>query len=482
MISKFIREETHYSKNELLDIFECGFTQLFDILDDLKKYGIIKVIEKGSKDIDLSDLINENLEDMDILLENNNQSYVFKFVGVIAIKNYILKCYPKYIEGKNPINELKTIIKVLDKYNSDKQFVQIFDDEGESKSLSYLPLILFFIKDYYENGIYTNINETFEINGEGEIDWNRTINETYPFIVEDRPYYTTLFTKRKTFDNSDYFKRLHECIITKFSKDLESLGLTDLFDFTPIYLSEEEIDDFGDRDYILYRIENEINTQFVTHKQLLLKALYSYIKNEHRISNLDGFSFIGTKSFKHVWEAVCAEVFSNHLSRELGTFDLKPSLDASFNADESLHSVIEKPKWTAVLDDGKEYPKDSQKTLIPDIVNLTADKMMIYDAKYYNIILEKDKNLSGQPGVADVTKQYFYHLAFKDFLSKHSINTIENYFLFPSENAVLKDIGYVEMQMFKTIDLPAIRLWMLPANKIYNYYLNNTKINVSDLI
>jgi len=484
MISKFIREETHYSKNELLDIFECGFTQLFDILDDLKKYGIIKVVKKGSKDIDLSDLIDENLEYTDILSENNNQSYVFKFVGVIAIKNYILKCYPKYIESKNPINELKTIIKVLDKYNSYKQFVRIFDDEGGLKSLSYLPLILFFIKDYYENGIYTNINETFEINGEGEIDWNRTINETYPFIVENRPYYTTLYTKRKTVDNSDYFKRLHECILTKFSKELESLGLTDLFDFTPIYLSEEEIDDFGDRDYILYRIKNEINTQFVTHKQMLLKALYSYIKNEHRISKLDGFSFIGTKSFKHVWEAVCAEVFNNHLSRKLGTFKLNTPLHKDYREDDDLQSVIDRPKWFGSIDNNEEFPKDAKGTLIPDIVNLSADKMIIYDAKYYNPVIEPGKELKGEPGIADVTKQFFYHLAYKDFIESHLINIVENYFLFPTENDQISKKGHVEMSMFNsnTLKLSPIELRMIPTRKVYKHYLNNTKIDFSDLI
>lgn len=484
MISKFIREETHYYKKDLMNIFECDTKELLPLLEELKKYGILKVVKKDSIDIDLTELINDDMDAMEISLDDANDSYVFKFVGVIAIRNYILKCYPKYIERQNPVNELKIIIKVLEKYNSDKQYVQMFNDLGESTSLSYLPLILFFLHDYYEHGIYTNIDDTFEINGEGEIDWNKTINETYPFIVENRPYYTTLFTKRKTVDESDYFKKLHECIITKFSSDLENAGLVDLFDFTPVYLSEEEIDDFGDRDYILYRLENEINIQFVTHKQLLLKALYSYIKNEHRISKLDGFSFIGTKSFKHVWETVCAEVFNNHLSRKLGTFKLNSPLHENYCENEDLQSVIDKPKWVGYVEGNKEFSKNARRTLTPDIVNLSADKMIIYDAKYYNLVLEPGKELKGQPGVADVTKQYFYHLAYKDFVEFHSIDTVENYFLFPTENDQMSEKGRVEMSMFnsKTLCLPPIKLILLPAKKVYQYYINNMKINISDLI
>ena len=43
-----------------------------------------------------------------------------------------------------------------------------------------------------------------------------------------------------------------------------------MFDIMPVELSDEELDDFGERDYILYRIERELNVQFNTRKQLLL--------------------------------------------------------------------------------------------------------------------------------------------------------------------------------------------------------------------
>lgn len=485
MISKFVREEKHYSRDELLNIFECNSEELVRIIDDLKKHGILKVVKASDKEQDLSELISQDLDMIEIDIKNTEYNYAFKFVGVIAIRNYIIKCYPKYIRKDNPIEELKVIIKVLEKYNSDQQFIQMFNDLENTISLNYLSVIIYILNDYYEYGIYTNTSNTFEVNGSGEIDWNKTINGTYPIIAENRPYYTTLFTKKRTVDESDYFKRLHECVLTKFSQDLEKANLIELFDITPIYLSDEDLDDFGDKDYILYRLENEINSQFITHKQLLLKSLYAYISNENNISKMDGFSFFGTKNFNLVWEKVCAEVFDNHLKRPLGTFKLPQTLHETYNQEDSLISLIEKPIWTGYTAQGEGFDKEASRTLTPDVVNIKADKgsysLIIYDAKYYNITLEKDKKLSGQPGVSDITKQYLYLLAFNDFLEKHSIKHVENYFLLPSEHEILVDKGFVQMSMFNRMNLPSIKLKMLPAKTIYEYYLNDTEISLYEL-
>ena len=50
-----------------------------------------------------------------------------------------------------------------------------------------------------------------------------------------------------------------------------------MFNIATVELSEEQVDDFGDDDYILYRIQNELNVQYNTRKQLVLKAMYAYI-------------------------------------------------------------------------------------------------------------------------------------------------------------------------------------------------------------
>ena len=62
---------------------------------------------------------------------------------------------------------------------------------------------------------------------------------------------------------------------------------------------------------VLNRIVKELNVQFNTRKQLLLKTLYAYIANSSALDDLDCFSMFGTNSFNLVWEKVCAEVMDN---------------------------------------------------------------------------------------------------------------------------------------------------------------------------
>ena len=48
------------------------------------------------------------------------------------------------------------------------------------------------------------------------------------------------------------------------------------FLYMGVDIPDEQIDDFGDKDYILERIVKEHNIQFNTHKQLLLKVQYEF--------------------------------------------------------------------------------------------------------------------------------------------------------------------------------------------------------------
>ena len=105
--------------------------------------------------------------------------------------------------------------------------------------------------------------------------------------------------------------------MTKFSKELEESDLPELFNIVTVELSEEQLEDLGDEDYILYRIQNELNVQYNTRKQLVLKAMYAYIAQKASFNNIDSFSIYGTNSFNLVWEKVCAQNFGNVLNVKL---------------------------------------------------------------------------------------------------------------------------------------------------------------------
>lgn len=484
--STYIREQKRYSKDQLKNILKIDDKEFKDLTKKLKAYGVLKMVKSIAIQKNLTDLANEDIEIVDVDI-NDEYYYVFTFVGILTVGNIVIKCFPKYLLTKEePLDEMKQVLKVLNKYNSKEQSISLFNGVEELKIFNLLGIVLYIINDYNQNNIYTNQQEIVETNGEGEILWNNTINDTFAIISNNRPYYVELQTINTIFDDMDYFTRLHKYIITDCYSKLKNAGLLDIFELEYINISEEILDDFGDVDYILYRLQREINIQFVTRKQILLKTLYTYIV--HTKSFVDGFglSMYGTNSFNLVWEKVCAYVFDNKLSTPINKLKLPVELhnDYKTRQRDTLLEIIEKPNWKYFDSDEKSYNNMAKDTLTPDLISLyyTDNGICfgIFDAKYYNIKLEKNK-VQGQPGIGDVTKQYLYQLAYNDFILKHNISNVKNAFLIPieDENALLN--GEVEMEMLKGLSQPPlsnILVVKLPATYIYKCYLHGKKIDI----
>ena len=481
MISKFVREQKRYTQTELNGIFQCSEEKTVGIIKRLKEYGVLKAVKATDSQKDMSDLLDEDIEVADVEIGENEYMYVFTFVGVITVWGCVLKCYPKYILNNNePLEELKTIIKVLEKYNAKEQIIRMYNDNSESSAFNLLAVMIFLLHDYYENGAYTNTQDIIETNGSGEILWDKSINETFTYLSNNRPYYTELFTQKRINDDFDYFKRLHESIVSICSRELQDADLLDLFDILPVEVSDEELDDFGETDYILYRIQNELNMQYNTRKQLLLKTIYAYIAHSSGLPDIDCFSMFGTNSFNLVWEKVCEEVLDNQLQTPLGSLSI--SLADGYNPHDLLISLIEKPKWNGYKQDDSEFQKIAKETLVPDLVSIhkmnNSHQFIICDAKYYNIQLEQGKELRGQPGIGDITKQYLYQLAYKKFVNDHGIQDVKNCFLMPTEQQSIIVKGYVNMEMLDAIGLQRIQIRQLPADMMYSHYLSSEKMDI----
>ncbi|QUG42631.1 LlaJI family restriction endonuclease [Psychrobacillus sp. INOP01] len=480
MISKFVREQKRYTQENLRNIFDCTAEKTVAIIKKLKEYGVLKAVKATDVQKDMSDLIEKDIEVIDVEVGENEHLYVFTFVGVITVLDCILKCYPKYISNVAPKTELKQIIKVLERYNSKEQIIRMYNDSEEGNSFNLLSVMIYLLNDYHENGAYTNTQDIIETNGSGEILWDKTINETFTYLSNNRPYYPELFTQKRINDDFDYFKRIHESIISICSRELQDADLLDLFDILPVEVSDEELDDFRETDYILYRIQNELNLQFNTRKQLLLKTLYAYIAHSSTLVDIDCFTMFGTNSFNLVWEKVCAEVLDNQLQTPLGSLPI--SLANGYNPQDLLISLIEKPKWNGYTQDGTEFQKIANETLIPDLVSIhkvnNSHQFIIFDAKYYTIQLEQGKKLRGQPGIVDITKQYLYQLAFKRFVNDHGIQDVQNCFLLPTEQQGIIVKGYVSLEMLDAMGLQSIKIRQLPAEMMYSHYLSSEKMDI----
>ena len=456
--------------------------------------------------------------DRNIASLNGNIVTFKKYVGLIVLENkdkngnedkdkdniYVIKCYPKYFNKEPSDEEFEQILQVINKYNSKYQinWYDIYDD-GE-KDFNKLEASLYIINDYLKNGLYSNQHEEIELNGEGEILWDKSINENIAFIQNKKPYYLDLFTRNVIDNENDYFRRLHACVISeciRYLKDIEKAGcnLFKLCDVNCDELTDAVIDDFGSTEYILYRLESEIRVQYITQKQNLLKLLHTYIKKEDNILQNDiNCSLFGSANFHWIWEDVCTNVFnSNH---------------------EEFQQEINKPHWVIVdkekkvdVEEKESGNVESEKsTLRPDVIvddeiknhEKKADGKYfgIFDAKYYNIEINNDNKLiGGQPGVGDITKQYFYQLSFKERILNKNNNYkyVQNVLLFPDLVDEDKYNGrsklnnsYVYIELLKNLIINKenkeekigsgrIRVVWLDTKDMYKRYLNGEGVQIT---
>lgn len=202
-----------------------------------------------------------------------------------------------------------------------------------------------------------------------------------------------------------------------------------------------------------------------------MNLLKRFIEEDFSTKSSDNISFVGTNSFNLVWEDVCSVVMGdciNKTIKELGLTYSKNNKQSSLISD-----VISKPKWTH---NESNVSHISPKTLIPDIITIKDNKLSIYDAKYYKIKLD-DKELKGNPGVGDVTKQYLYELSYKDFAKENNLDIDTNAFLMPTEDKVESKIGYASMELFhalKGVELKQIDVILKPSEEMYRLYLEES--------
>lgn len=473
--SEYVREQKRYTQNDLCRILHCSPDEVVRFIRKLKEFGVIKAVKTSDPQKNMFDLADEDIEVADVEAGEDEYLYVFTFVGVIVVAGRVLKCYPKYLlHTEQPKNELRQVLKVLEKYNTKEQIVHLFNESSESSAFNLIAVLLFLLQDYYENGVYNNTENIIESNGSGEILWDKTINETFVVLSNNRPYYTELFTRKSVTNDFEYFKRLHECILTKASKELNDADLLDLFEIVGVDLTDEQLDDFGDKEYKLYRIEQELNTQFNTRKQLLLKTIYAYIAHSGSLYDTNCFSLFGTNSFNLVWEGVCADIMDNQLNERLGSLCLPTPLNPNYDGNKTLIDLIEKPYWSAT-------EKTASDTLIPDLITIRGNGFYIFDAKYYNAQLEYGLPPKGQPGIESITKQYLYQLAYKDFISDHGLTTVKNCFLLPTENSEIENRGEVSLDMLSALRLQNINVRFVPAQLAYEHYLSGQKMDLKCL-
>ena len=183
--------------------------------------------------------------------------------------------------------------------------------------------------------------------------------------------------------------------------------------------SDKKLRDFGSRKVIIQKLKKELKNQFVTWKKIAIRLMIAYLNKAGEKQERHSVIYYGTNALNITWEKACAVILGNQMETAISNIDvLDGNFKNSYNG--TLGSIIEKPIWLACGASSENALKAD--TLIPDTVVIQKNKdnalqLVIYDAKYYNINLTS-KKVSGQPGIESITKQYLYHLAYKDFIQQ----------------------------------------------------------------
>ncbi len=468
---QILKELKPYSLFELQNLFNISEDEVRSILRSLSLMNIIKKISKDTSKVEWEELLN-----IDVLDELNDQMesdiYVFKYVGILMIGEICLILYPKYSDKylndrSNNFKMLKQIISVIRKYQSKEQKIGL-GEQFNLENFNLLLIVLELINSYHEHELYRNDRQIIEQNGAGEILWEKTINESTAYFSDGVPIYLDIYTVNQENNEQDFFRRLHAFIITEACNRLKDiLGILDI---ECINISSERAESFGSKEYIIYRLNQELSTQFITHKQNILKLMRRYIEEDVSKNISETISFVGTNNFNLVWEDVCSVVMNDCINKsikELGLSYSKISKQSTL-----LSDVIAKPKWKH-NESGKIY--SAKKTLVPDIITIKGNRLSIYDAKYYKIKLDYN-GVKKQPGVEDITKQYLYEIAFKEFAKENNLFINTNAFLMPTDGDEEIKLGIASMEIFRSlgeINLHDIEVILKPCEEMYEKYLNS---------
>ena len=468
----YVRELKPYSLIGLSELFGVSFDETRLLLEDLIVRGIVRFRTGDLDSVEHS----EDGEDAAF-----DELYQFRFVGLVMAYDLVVVSYPKYYRDDIPgDDELRLIMRAL-KRSGGLLVSSSLEDEDE-KIDSRLPVMLALLELYGEYGEYSNYVECREINGGGSIDWNRTISRHLPIFSDGRPVYTEFETRKMLRDDSDYITRLHRAVLTECSREFCEAGVCELLSIDGVWLSDEEVDEFGDVETLEWRLNRERTSQFVDWKLSTLDLLERYLLGRDSKARKNEIKTLGTTSFYHLWELACGVAFGNVLGNRLGSLGLELVGRWAARKDDTLLGIIPRPHWERVSDNGYVDCGDVD-TLIPDIASFVTDDQdrklfCIYDAKYY--VPSRSGRMMYQPGLESVTKQFLYQSAYKEFIEDQGFDAVVNAFLVPGnvdEPELMARVSFPEVMAGEQAPLSNyIYMWALPANKVLDAYLCEGKL------
>lgn len=289
---------------------------------------------------------------------------------------------------------LKTVTLVKSLNNEKTDFG---NDIGNNDEVPYNSLI-WIISDYFNNGLYQEIDKKYSQKGHGKINWKKTLNSEHYFeddsVTFINPYYESSIQRSTLITELNNY-----CLHISF----KYIG----FLFGKVFLPECNINEESIKDNIQYYVDvinKELSKSFNDRK----KTLLTNMKRILMMNSDDSFEVqptYGTRRYEYAWE----KMVNDTLGSKIDISKFFP------NAYWNIQGKVEEDK----------------SKLRPDSILLNSNKVYILDAKYYKYGITG--NISDLPHTDSIQKQITYgdHISNNPQTYGVEKNNIYNAFILP---------------------------------------------------
>ena len=289
---------------------------------------------------------------------------------------------------------LKTVALVKSLTNEKTDFG---DNIGNNDEVPYNSFI-WIISDYFNNGLYQEIDKKYPQKGHGKINWKKTLNSEHYFeddsVTFINPYYESSIQRSTLITELNNY-----CLHISF----KYIG----FLFGKVFLPECNINEESIKDNIQYYmdvINKELSKSFNDRK----KTLLTNMKRILMMNFDDSFEVqptYGTRRYEYAWE----KMVNDTLGSKIDISKFFP------NAYWNIQGKVEEDK----------------SKLRPDSILLNSNKVYILDAKYYKYGITG--NISDLPHTDSIQKQITYgdHISNNPQTYGVEKNNIYNAFILP---------------------------------------------------
>ena len=314
-------------------------------------------------------------------------------------------------QEKEQKEEAKKIISLIKRVQKEFSLGGSGDESFQFYSMVWL------IRDYIDNGYYTETERVVRRGDQGRIDWKHTLRHSGIYFDGNNLLYRDFYVQKNRLDEANLLAQIYKCCL---AYSAECIGF--LYNVSQTERSVFRMDSSADVGFMFYHVQKELGRTFNSYKQMLLRHLLTILKG--RQGKIRAVSLcMHDKEFEYVFEFLVNSVFGTEVVQDF------------YN------------EYCYVI--GDNHNRFSASKLRPDTImkNPMASESVepdfyVIDAKYYNY--GYTGNPRDLPQASAIAKQIGYNYYLRDNYNETDENRKEFYSIFLLPFAKGDEYDYIE--------------------------------------